>query len=139
MGNFNQNQKDAVLSVTKAMPAAEANNDTDIIDLGHTPPSTPVRGVEVEIEVPAMPNNSDNTKTATLTLHDSADGTTFAEVDPLNQVKIPGVASTGSAAKTVRMALPSTIRRYIRFNQVVATGGGDNTAVSPVYTVVVPV
>ena len=36
--------------------------------------------------------------------------------------------SRGSAAAEYRLRAPSTVRRYVRFSQVVPSGAGNNTA-----------
>ena len=125
--------RDANFATTKAFPAANATNYADAFDLGAAAGGVDTRLFAFEIVIPAMPANTDNTKTATLTLQDSADGTTFANVAPLVQAQIVGVTSTGSAAVTYRIYLPPGIKQYVRFAQNVVTGGGDNTGVSVAY------
>jgi hypothetical protein len=127
---FSFNQQDANLKVTTALPAASSNNQTATIDLGAGGNFQPP--YEVEIAVPAMPLHV-TANNVTLRLQDSADNSTFADVDPQIQTLILGVVSTGSAAKNVRFRLPSTIRRYIQFTQT--TGATDTlTSYSMVYT-----
>jgi hypothetical protein len=121
---FGRNVKDAALIVTKALPAATATNVSDSINLGST--GYKPENIEVEIEVPAMPLHVTANNT-TLTLHDSADNSSFAEVDPLTQTKILGVVSVGSSAKTVRFRLPPNVRQYIAFSQ---TAGATDTLTS---------
>jgi hypothetical protein len=123
-----RNLKDANLHLEKYLPAAAATNYSDSLDLGSASPGMSVEDTELRVTIPALPNNTDSSKTTTLTLQDSADDSSFADVDPLHQIQIAGVASTGSAAATKRLRLPSTIRRYVRFAQAVPSGAGDNTA-----------
>ncbi len=123
-----RNLKDANLHVEKYLPAAAATNYSDSIDLGSTSPGQSVESNEFRVTVPALANHTDNTKTILITLQDSANDSSFADVAPLHQVQEVGVATTGSAAATYRLRLPSTIRRYVRFSQVVPSGAGDNTA-----------
>jgi hypothetical protein len=69
----------------------------------------------------------------TITLHDSADNSSFAEVVPMTQVKVLGVVSTGSVAVLCRFRLPPNTRRYIAFSQT--CGATDTlTATSITYT-----
>lgn len=126
--------RDANFYATKAFPAAAATNYSDSFDLGAISGGIDSRLFVVEIAIPAMPANVDNTKTATLTLQDSADNSSFANVAPLHQCQIVGVASTGSAAVTYIIRVPPSIRRYVRFAQAVPSGGGDNTGVSVAYS-----
>lgn len=123
----NRNLRDAKFAVEKAFPAANATAVTDAFDLEMEQGGL-LENVEGEIVLPALANNSDNTKTILVDLYDSADGTNFAVTDPLIRTSIAGVASTGSAAKTVRFRFPPITRRYVRLLITVPTGAGDNTA-----------
>ena len=125
------NIRDAALKVTKACPAAGANHNTDTIDLGCKNPGASVESFEVEIAIPALPSLADG-KTLTVKLQDSADNTTFADVEQLASVVVTGASGNGSAAKTVVVRLPSDVNRYVQANLAVVTGGGDNTAKSVV-------
>jgi len=125
------NIRDAALKVTKACPAAGANHNTDTIDLGCKNPGASVESFEVEIAIPALPSLEAD-KTLTVKLQDSADNTTFADVEQLASVVVTGVSTSGSAASTVVVRLPSDVKRYIQANLAVASSGGDNTAKSVV-------
>jgi len=124
--------KDALLQITGYLPAAGGANTTTSIDLGSSRAADTYAGAVtpedmfLEVSVPAMPNNTDSAKTVTIDLYDSADDASFSEVDPLVSIKVPGVSSTGSAARTVRYPLPPT-RRYIALRNTVPSGAGDNT------------
>ena len=126
--------RDANFYVTKAFPAAAATNYSDSFDLGAINGGVDSRLFAVEMAIPAMPANTDNTKTSTLTLQESEDNSSFTSVAPLHQAQIVGVASTGSAAVTYIIRVPPGIKRYIRFAQDVPSGGGDNTGVSVAYS-----
>lgn len=126
---YSRNLRDANFAVTRAFPAAAATATTTAFDLTQRLGGE-IELVEAEIVVPALPANSDNTKTITIALHDSADNSSFAATDPLVQTSIVGVTTTGSAAKTVRFRFPPSTRRYVRLSISVASGGGDNTAAS---------
>jgi len=125
------NIRDAALKVTKACPAAGANHNTDTIDLGCKNPGASVESFEVEIAIPALPSLAAD-KTLTVKLQDSADDSTYADVEQLASVVVTGVSTNGSAASTVVVRLPSDVKRYVQANLAVATGGGDNTAKSVV-------
>ena len=125
--------RDAAYVATKFLPAAAANNNTDSFDLGSTSGYVP-ENIEVEIAVPALPNHTDSTKTILITLKSSSDDSTFNSTSPLVQLQVAGVGSTGSVAVTKRIRLPSDCLRYIRFNQLVPAGDGDNTAVEVTYS-----
>lgn len=123
------NVRDAELKVTKACPAAGANHNTGTLDLGCTNPGASVESFEVEIAIPALPSLAAD-KTLTVKLQDSADDTTYADIEELASVVVTGVLTAGSAAKTVAVRLPSSINRYIQANLAVSASGGNNTASS---------
>lgn len=125
------NIRDAALKVTKACPAANANHNTDTIDLGCKNPGASVESFEVEIAIPALPNLADG-KTLIVKLQDSADNNTFADIEQLASVVVTGADNKGSAASTVVVRLPSDVNRYVQANLAVAASGGDNTAKSVV-------
>lgn len=127
--NYARNLRDAAFEVSKALPAAAANNATDGLDLGQTKVQS-LEAIEFELVIPATPALVD-TKIITFTVEDSADNTTFAPVDPLISTTVVGVATAqGGAAKTVLFRVPSQTRRYVRVKAAVETGGGSNIAVS---------
>lgn len=120
-----RNIQDALLSVTKALPAANASNYTDSLDLGQ------VNGGEIEninlvVEVEAT-TTLVATKTITLTLKDSDDDSTFAAVAGVAALTVTGKEDNGSAAFELRLRLPPDTKRYIRLDAAVAASGGDNT------------
>lgn len=121
--------KDALLKVTKYLPAAAANNTTDSIDLeGVRTADRKERApfIVARVNVPALANNTDSTKTILLDLVESEDNITFTEVAPLIECKVPGVASTGSVETEFVYPLPKT-KQYIALKQTVPSGAGDNT------------
>lgn len=123
--------KDAALHIENYLPAAGATAYLGVLDLGVDVAgfSDNWRNGRLRVTVPALPNNTDNTKTTTLTIQDSADGgVTFTETVPTIQVKIAGVAATGSVATVVDCPLPPGLRGPVRIAAVVPAGAGDNTA-----------
>jgi hypothetical protein len=127
---FGRNIQDAAFSTTKALPAATVTNVSDSFDLGNV--GFKPEELEVEISVPAIAAHTTANNT-TITLHDSADNSSFAEVVPMTQVKVLGVVSTGSVAILARFRLPPNVRRYIAFSQT--AGATDTlTASSITYT-----
>jgi hypothetical protein len=124
--------KDANFNLTKALPNAAANNNTAGLDLNIIPGvnttgkthSNKWRLAYFEVDVPALSDHTNTSVNNTISLQDSADNSNFANTQPLVQIVVPGVASTGSAALTARVPLPPLTRRYIRFNQNVPANGG---------------
>jgi hypothetical protein len=128
---MSRNRRDALLEVTKALPAAAANNNTDAIDLEQVAGGD-LEAIEFEVSVPALPALVED-KTVTITVEDSANGTDFDALDPAITTVITGGAGNGADAKTVRFRLPSTARRHVRLNQAVLAAGGNNTGVSTTF------
>ena len=136
--------KDAIYSLTKALPNASANNDTNVIDLnidaapnaGGQSKSNKWRLAYVEIDVPALGDHTDPTKSNTFTLYHSATNAVGAVTNPLIQASVPGVASSGSAATTLRVPLPPGVLRYISFRQAVPSGGGTGSNATVTYDLV---
>lgn len=120
---------DARTKVTKALPAAAANNASDSINLGTTTPGrTP--NVELSVVLPATPALVD-TKSITLKVQDSADDASFADVADLPTITVgPAAGGTGGSAVDRRFKLPIGLRQYVRLYQAVDSGGGSNVAVS---------
>lgn len=121
--------KDALLSVTKACPAAGANNNSDSIDLGSVTAEAAPESFDVLITAPALPALVD-AKNATITLQDSADNAAFAAIPGLATFVRTGAGGAGAAAATRQVKLPASTRRYLRFNNAVDAAGGDSTAKS---------
>lgn len=126
--NFQRNRIDANKVVVKALPAAAANHDTSAIDLEQEHGGL-IEAIAFEIDVPALPDLAD-TKKLTITVKDSADGSSFAVVDPAITTVLTGAGGAGAAAKKVRFRLPPHARRYVALNLAVESAGGNNTAKS---------
>jgi hypothetical protein len=121
--------KDLQLIKTSALPAAAANNSTAAIDLQQAAAGVNLDKVDVEVAVPAVPALA-NTKTLTLTIQDSANGTDFDAIPGLATLVLTGAGGVGAAAATRTVKLPTSARRYIRANAAVEADGGSNIAVS---------
>lgn len=117
---FNRNQQDANYTSTVAIAQAGANSA--VFDL-EQPVSGDIRGVVLEIAAPAAAGISD-TKVLTYTIKDSADGTTFAVLDPTLVTTQTGAGGAGVTAKTVRVKLPPSARRYVRVEQTASATSG---------------
>jgi len=117
--------KDANLIKTLALPAAGASAATEALDLLQGPSQE--AHFEVEMSFPALPSLAD-TKSATATLEDSADGITFAAIAALQPLKLTGAGGAGAALATRKVRLPSDARQYLRANVAVDAAGGNNTA-----------
>ena len=125
---------DASLIKTKVLPASNtsAPNSTDAWDLGGAQDKL---GYFVAISVPAMTEHNSASYTLLFTLQDCATlAGGYTDVSPLCQLKVIGVASSGSLATTVQIALPPNVKRYIEFTQVVPTSTATLTAYTVTYT-----
>jgi len=65
-----------------------------------------------------------------VTLEDSADGITFANIAALASLEVIGAGGAGAATITRKVRLPSDVRQYIRAKVAVEAAGGNNTAKS---------
>jgi hypothetical protein len=115
---FNRNIQDAAFTSTVAIASAGANTAT--FDLEQ------VIGGDVEkmvFELSCPLAASVTAGTYTYTLKDSADGSSWAVLDP-TVVTTQVYASGGLPAKTVRMRLDPATRRYVRIEQTSAGSTG---------------
>ena len=121
--------KDALLTRTKALPAAAASALTDVIDFGSVQPFGGVQTpLKITIAVPALPSLAD-TKNANFELVDCAtEGGTYVAVETTGTMKVTGVSSSGSSAKTWELYVPPCIRRYAKVKCTVDASGGSNIA-----------
>ena len=113
---------DALSTVSKALPAAGANNTSDPIYIGGNGPHR--EGMKLRVSWPAN-TVLVATKTLTLTFYSSATTTLAAEADPAQTYVITG--NTGFAAGYVDFELGQNAHAYVGWNQAVETGGGANT------------
>lgn len=127
-------RRDALLKSVKALPAAAGTAVSTAIDLGNATPGAVGDKIEVEIAIPATPALVE-AKTITVTLHDSADNSSFSAITGLETVVVTGGTGGAGPAVTRTVRLPSSTRRYIATSAVVLTGGGDNTGVSTTLSV----
>jgi hypothetical protein len=112
---------------TVALPAAGATASTAPLDFGTALPGPQGKGFELVVEVPALPSLA-NTKSATVTIQDSANGTDYAAIPGVGTLVQTGAGGTGAAAASLRIHLPPVIRRYVRASIAVEADGGNNTA-----------
>lgn len=132
MSNLNANLYrrlvDANLTKTVALPAAGSSASTPSIDLGSLNLGPLADYLEVIVSIPATPSLT-NTDAITLQLQDSADNNSFAAISAEASLVVTG-GSSGGAAATQRFKLPPGTRQYLQLTASVASGGGNNTAVS---------
>jgi hypothetical protein len=132
--------KDANTGLTKALPNAAANNNTNSIDLNVETAggvSNKWRLGYIEVDIPALSDHTNTSVTNLITLQHSAEAAAnFANTNPLVQVQLVGVAGNGSVATVARVPLPPDVKRYVRFNQTVPTNGGTGSNATITYDLV---
>src|ERR1035437_2543329 len=128
--------KDSSLLLIQNLPKQGQTNYTGALDIGVDQPafSDQWRQGRISVEIPALPNAINANANITLTLQDRADGgVTFANVMPLVEIVLPGVAANGVPSYApgginapIAMPLPPGLRGPFRFAQSVdANIGGD--------------
>jgi len=117
---FNRNNQD--LAYTSTVAIAQAGANTATFDLEQVIGGD-VEKVVFELSAPAASGITD-AKVVTYTLQDSADGSTFAAVDPATSTTQTASGGAGIAAKTVRFRFPANTRRYVRIAQTMTATAG---------------
>jgi len=120
---FNRNLQDANYVSTVALAQGGANSAT--FDLEQAVGGD-IEAMVMEIAGPAAAGITD-AKVVTYTVKDSADGTTFAVLDPTIVTTQTAAGGAGIAAKTVRFKLPPVTRRYVRVEQTMTATAGTVT------------
>jgi hypothetical protein len=123
---FARNIKDALTTVTRALPGADGTVTSDDLNLGLGPCKG--ENYELSIEVPALSSTLlPNGDTLTITVQH---GASAAPSTTLNLVKV--IDGTGStiAAQELRFRLPSNVLQYVNVKFVAAGGTGDQSGVS---------
>jgi len=114
--------RDATLTASIALPAADGSVYTASFDLGAAPANRDFEAaVEALITAPALGATPlPNDDTMTYKLQHSTDDSTFSTLYDAVLVQL-GAGGVGAAAATARAKLPSDCYRYIR---LAATGAG---------------
>lgn len=136
MGYTTRLVQDALLTQTKALPSAAGTVNGTAIDTHSVDAGVAGECSNLYLSVPATANLAD-TKTLTFTVQDSADNSSFTAVSGLDTLVMTGAGGVGSAASTKTWRLPPTLRRYVRVSVLEASAGGDNSAVSMTYKLLV--
>lgn len=119
---FNRNQQDKNYVSTVTVLAAGAN--TAAFDLEQIVGGD-INDVVLELAAPALNTTQlTDAKVLTYTLQDSADGSSWAAVDPGISTTQTGAGGAGAAAKTVRLRFPANTRRYVRIAQTATATPG---------------
>jgi len=117
---FNRNLQDKNYTSTVAIAQAGAN--TAAFDLEQAVGGD-IEKVVFSLSAPTAAGISD-TKVVTYALQDSADGSSWAAVDPAISTTQTGASSAGIVAKEVRFRVPANTRRYVRIAQTMTASAG---------------
>lgn len=120
---YNRNLQDSNFISTVAIAQGGANTAT--FDLEQIVGGD-IEKVVFELAAPTASGISD-TKVVTYALQDSADGTTFAAVDPATSTTQTASGGAGIVAKTIRFRLPPNTRQYVRIAQTITATAGTVT------------
>jgi hypothetical protein len=121
--------------MVKALPNAAANNTTDYIDT-YQAGNAALQATWLIIDVPALSDHTDSSKTNLFTLLHSTSTTVTAAYSPLIEAQLVGVTSTGSAATQYKIRIPPGCNRYIAVKQTVPSGGGTGSNANVTYRLV---
>jgi len=124
--------KDAVLKVTKTLPAAASTTvNSSVIDLGESARGDFLADVEVLITAPALTTTIlPDTRTMTYTLYHDTDPAFSAETPvfgSIGQILQTGAGGAGAVGATFRGRLPTTVKQYLRMK---ITSGASTTDAS---------
>lgn len=120
---FNRNIQDKNYTSTVAIAQGGAN--TASFDLEQAVGGD-IEKVVFSLSAPTAALISD-AKVVTYALQDSADGSSWAAVDPAISTTQTGSGGAGIAAKEVRFRLPANTRRYVRIAQTMTSSAGTVT------------
>ena len=120
---FNRNIQDKNYTSTVAIAQAGAN--TAAFDLEQVVGGD-IERVVFSLAAPTAAGIAD-TKVVTYALQDSADGSSWAAVDPAISTTQTGASSAGIVAKEVRFRVPANTRRYVRIAQTMSATPGTVT------------
>lgn len=120
----NHSITDVDLKKSVALPNAGNTVNTNAIDLGATTPFPTTDKISVKISTTA--GTAANNKNINVRVMDSADNSSFTNVAVIaNPVLLTNETSSSYPASNVVIALPPTIRRYVRATATGEADGGD--------------
>lgn len=129
--------RDVLMTKTVALPAAAATATTAALDLEGSGGAHLAGKAYFELEVPATASLV-STKKITVALTECATlGGSYTAAVGYGNTVITGGGSGGAATKFKLAIHPGTLR-YVKGTFSVESGGGDNTAVTATFAVVIP-
>ena len=123
-------------TVTTLTSSASQTKFSSSIDLNATGADRIGDIAKLKLDVPTLSGTLTSTHTITYTVQDSADNSTFADV---NTTTMKGFVYTGTDAAAVDSfwPIPDNIRRYVRLKIVSGAAAEDCSAVSVTFQVLV--
>lgn len=115
--------KDALLTVNTALPNAGNTVNTNGIDLGSATPYPVTESFTAKVSTSAA--TGANNKNITVSIQDSADNTTFANVAGLGTLVVTDDNGGGYSADSLEVQLPPGTRRYLRASATGEANGGN--------------
>jgi hypothetical protein len=118
---------DALTLVTTTLPNAANTCNSNGIDLGATTPYPLTESILVNVAIGVA--TGANNKNINIRIMDSADNTTFTNVAVIANPVLRSVDANaaGHSASNVTIALPPTIKRYVRATALGEADGGDSS------------
>jgi len=124
----NRNLKDALLTVTAALPNGAANTSTPGIDLGHSTRGDFVAPVEFLLSIPALTTSEQpDSKVLTYTVETDTDSNFGSPTVAMTLGTQTGAGGAGAAAVEFRFTLPTTTERYVRTKATGSASGNSST------------
>jgi hypothetical protein len=120
--------KDATFIKSAALPNAANTVNGGALDLGTATPFSVTEKLQLQISLTAA--NGANNKNINIRVQDSADNSSWANVAVFANPLLQSTDNNGAGhtANSVKVALPPTIRRYVRAVAVGEANGGDSSA-----------
>ena len=117
--------EDAELTKNVALPIGATTANTAALDLGKAKPFPLTEAFHVKLTTEQA--TGANSKNITVKMQDSADGTTFADIDEVAPLVVTEYGGNYPAGEQT-VQLPPSTRRYIRAQATGESNGGDPSA-----------
>ena len=111
---------DALKVATGTLPATATTSNTGVIDLQNITPYPTTETINVGVSWTASANGNVSAANGSVTLYDSADNSTFAQVVTIGTAPIVAAATIASGSATFK--LPPGCRRYIMASSTAPAG-----------------
>jgi hypothetical protein len=120
-------RKDVNFMVTRALPAQNTAENSSSLDLEIAAPQFAGEYSEVEVVIPETTTATG--QTITVTLQDSADNSSFAQIPECETLVLTGV-SNATARTNRKWRLPRGVKRYVNIRIAMSATTGNQTAIT---------